>query len=113
MSRRRDDGSATLWTMSFAALLTAVGVTAILIVAGLTAHRQASAAADLAALAAAGRSLSDESMACEAAAESAAANGARLVACQLQEDSVVVSVERDTDSPWLPGFSVVARAGYG
>ena len=61
VSRHSDEGSATVWTMSFAALLTAVGVTAILIVAGLTAHRQASAAADLAALAAASRSLSDES----------------------------------------------------
>lgn len=113
MTGNSEQGSATIWLMAFAAVLTAFGVVVIVIASGLTAHRQASAAADLAALAGASRSLLDESTACAAAAQAAVANRARLVSCELQGESVVVSVEVDAQSPWLPGFTVVARAGYG
>lgn len=111
--RSADAGSATLWTLVFAAVLTLVGMVSVMIAAGLTTHRKAAAAADLAALAGAGRSLTDERVACEVATRSAMANDATLVSCRIVDRSVVVVVRATSDSPWLPGFDVAARAGHG
>lgn len=99
--------------MVLAALLTVVGATAIVIATGLALHRKAASAADLAALAAATTSTTNEGLACEAAGHSAAANHADLVACGVVDASVVVVVRVESQSRWLPGFEVAARAGHG
>lgn len=85
-------GSGTVLVLGLVAVLAAVA--GVLVTVGLlvvTRHR-ADSAADLAALAAAGRSLSGLEEACRAAAETAEAAGARLVTCRLDGDDAVVSV---------------------
>lgn len=105
-------GAATVLVLAMAGVLlllgSALGVVAALVVA----HRAAQSAADLAALAgatAAGRG--DD--ACRTAADSAAANAARLTECQAEGRVVEVSVS--TDGPrWLgqsSDLSARARAG--
>ena len=107
-----DRGSATVWVLMLASVLTLMGVGAVLISAGIVAHRRASAAADLAALAGATRSVLDETAACIAAASVAIANGARLTECELNATSLVVQVTVDPAGQWLPDMKVAARAGY-
>ena len=107
-----DRGSATVWVLMLASVLTLMGVGAVLISAGIVAHRRASAAADLAALAGATRSVFDETAACIAAASVASANGARLTKCELNATSLVVQVTVDSVGQWLPPMKVAARAGY-
>jgi secretion/DNA translocation related TadE-like protein len=88
-----DHGSVTVW-------LLAVGLVIVLVAAGLAmvggavvARHRAQAAADLAALAGAIRAWDGEATACDRAADVSARNGAALLACQLDELDVVVTVE--------------------
>ena len=55
--------------------------------------------------------MTNQVAACAVAASTAEANGA-LLGCRLVEESVEVVVRVESRSPLLPGFSVVARAGY-
>lgn len=107
-----DSGSATVWVMIAACVMSLMGGVAVLIAIGFVEHRRVSAAADLAALAAATQSVDDELVACESAASTAVANGAQLVRCELANRTVLVVVRIDPQAPWLPAMQVAARAGY-
>ena len=108
----REVGSATVWILVFVMLLTAVGTAAIIVASGFGLHRKAAAAADLAALAGASRSVIDEQAACLAADEVAQLNGAELLSCRLSGSAVVLVVAVDPETKWLPTMRVAARAGY-
>ena len=114
----RDRGSASIWVLAGALLLFAVAAIGTLRGLAVLARHRAESAADLAALAAAGRiGLSDDS--CARAAGIAVRNGARVTSCRvaLAADGrsgtvrVVVAVRAQ-----LPGFgtrlvTASARAG--
>lgn len=110
-------GSATVLVVGAAAAVTVV-LSGVLVVVGVVrdVHR-AGAAADLAALAAAGPSLTGAGTDCAAAAAVARANGAELTGCQPAHDGSVVVQVRVVLGPasgwgWLPD-GVVARARAG
>jgi secretion/DNA translocation related TadE-like protein len=90
---RRDDagerGSATVWTVALAAVLATVGAAVVLVGAAVVARHRATTAADLAALAAAGRAVVGDPAACVVAAEVAAANSANLDSCEVSAAAVV------------------------
>ncbi|WP_104526331.1 Rv3654c family TadE-like protein [Blastococcus atacamensis] len=89
---RDERGSATVWVLILSAVLVAVAAAAVLVGLGMGARHRAATAADLAALAAAGRAVVGDPDPCAAAAGIAAANGAELVGCRL-EPGAVVSVQ--------------------
>jgi secretion/DNA translocation related TadE-like protein len=92
VSRLRDErGSATVWVLALAGVLAAVGVAVVLVAVALVARHRAGAAADLAALAAAGHAVTGDPAVCAAAAEVARRNGARLSSCA-PGDGATVSV---------------------
>jgi secretion/DNA translocation related TadE-like protein len=99
--------------------LVGLAATAALAVAGaIAARHRAEAAADLAALAAAGRLLLDPGEACAEAAAIASAQGATLHSCEIRtdalEDSVVVEVSVPSPGDLVPGLPPArarARAG--
>jgi secretion/DNA translocation related TadE-like protein len=107
---RDDGGSASVLVVGAGALLSALAVATGLVATGLTAHRQAVRAADLAALAGAQRSLVDEAVACDAARVVAVANGAELSACALEPSALRVEVCVPTVGV-LPVIMATARAG--
>ena len=93
MSRavRSERGGASLLVVTCAAVLLLVGSALGVVAAIVTAHRSAQAAADLAALAAAGAHQRGED-GCARAVALAHANGAALEACQVVGDDVAVTV---------------------
>lgn len=101
-----------MWVLALAALLVVFGGVAMLWASGFAAYRQASAAADLAALAAATQSVVNQAAACAAAAEAARVNHGSLLSCQLEGSSVLVVVGVEPGAPWLPTMRVEARAGF-
>jgi secretion/DNA translocation related TadE-like protein len=112
--RRTDSGSGTVWVLSVLLLLTSVAVAGLLLAGALARHARASAAADLAALAAAAavqRGAPDS--ACAAAARVAQANGAELSGCARRGE--VVDVETVVRAPAgrfsIPAARAAARAG--
>ncbi|HEX7355837.1 MAG TPA: Rv3654c family TadE-like protein [Mycobacteriales bacterium] len=100
----RDRGSATIWVLTGTALLLVVTSAAVLLAAVAQARQRAAAAADLAALAAAA---SPPQQACATAARSAAANGARLLACTPADGDVSVRAAIP-----LPAAAAVFGAGW-
>ena len=82
-------GSATVWVVALSAVLAVVGAAMVLLGAAAVARHRAGTAADLAALAAAGRAAWGEPGGCELAAEVARANSATLVACSVDARAVV------------------------
>jgi secretion/DNA translocation related TadE-like protein len=82
-------GSATVWVIALTGVLAAIGVAAVLVGAAVVGRHRASAAADLAALAAAEHAVRGDPAACAAAGEVAGANGARLTACTVGDAAVV------------------------
>ncbi|HWJ81807.1 MAG TPA: Rv3654c family TadE-like protein [Nocardioides sp.] len=90
-TRRGERGAATLLTVTCIGLLLLLGAALSVASAMVVAHRQAQAAADLAALAAASAVASGGDPCGEGAAV-AEANGARLVACTLDGSDAVVEV---------------------
>lgn len=88
---RGDRGAATVLTVAVLGLLLFVGAALAVVGAMVAAHRQAQAAADLAALAGA-RTLADGGDACGAAATVAAANGADLTGCVVADRDVRTTV---------------------
>ena len=80
----------TLVTCAVALALVAVTAVVVMLAAALTARQRAGGAADLAALAAAGRALSGSAIACAAAQEVTEANGVQLESCRL--DGLLVRV---------------------
>ena len=109
-----DRGSATVWVLALSGVL-AVLATAVVLVGGATvARHRANTAADLAALAAAGRAVLDQPGACELAAEVAGANAATLDSCSVDASSVVeVRVKVPVRLGRLGVWSAEARARAG
>jgi secretion/DNA translocation related TadE-like protein len=107
-----DDGSGTVWVLALVVLLASSAVAVTLLLGVVAAHRRAVAAADLAALAAAGRLDRSPWAACQAAAAVVRANRAGLAGCDVQGWSVVVSARVDPVLPLLPPVEATARAGF-
>lgn len=109
---RAEAGAATVLAISLVALLAVVALTAAGMTGLVAAHRRAQAAADLVALAAA-VTQQEGGAVCAAAARVAARNGAELVGCTQDGETVMVGVVVRTrpvgGQRWaLPGR---ARAG--
>ncbi|MCZ2813641.1 hypothetical protein O2W15_19610 [Modestobacter sp. VKM Ac-2979] len=82
-------GSATVWMVALAGLLALVGVATVLVGAAVVARHRATSAADLVALAAAGRAVLGDPAACAVAEEVAAANEAVVDSCAVTSGAVV------------------------
>src|SRR5687767_2200590 len=82
-------GSATVWVVALAGVLAVVGMAVVLFGAAVVARHRAGAAADLAALAAAGRAVVGDPGACAVAADVADANAAELTGCTVGGGAVV------------------------
>ncbi|MGY2067223.1 Rv3654c family TadE-like protein [Blastococcus sp. SYSU DS0619] len=82
-------GSATVWVLALSAVLALLATAAVLVGVAAVARHRAAGAADLAALAAAGRAVVGDPAACTAATDVAAANGAELTGCRVGEGGVV------------------------
>lgn len=110
--RRAEHGAATVAVVSLVGVVLLVALGAAAVLGAAVAHRQAQAAADLAALAGAVRQ-QEASDPCATAAEVAAANGARLDTCRPDGRDVVVTVtvEIPGDFPVLREVAARARAG--
>ncbi|MFI7022951.1 Rv3654c family TadE-like protein [Micromonospora sp. NPDC049900] len=104
----RDRGGATVCLLAVGLIFVLSGTFGAGVGAARVARQQARVAADFGALAGAGRALHDESQACARAAELVAANGARLVRCQVDGIDVVVTAAVSVRP--LPGISRVATA---
>lgn len=113
-STRGDAGAATVLVVALAGVLLLTGAALGTVTALVGAHRQAQAAADLAALAGA-RILVDGGEGCAAAGSVAVANGAVLTGCVVEGAAVRVSVR--VDGPRWLGLAAdpeaEARAGPG
>ncbi|WP_431728392.1 Rv3654c family TadE-like protein [Verrucosispora sp. TAA-831] len=104
----RDRGGAMVCLLAVGLIFVLSGIFGAGVGAARVARQQARVAADFGALAGAGRALHDESQACARAAELVAANGARLVRCQVDGIDVVVTAAVSVRP--LPGISRVATA---
>lgn len=89
MRGRDERGSATVWVLALSGVLAVVGLAVVLLAAAVVARHRAGSAADLAALAAAGRAVRGDPDPCVAAGEIAAANGASLDECVVEDRAVV------------------------
>jgi len=111
---RGERGSASLFAVSCLAVLLLLGAALGVVAALVRAHRIAQSAADLAALSAAG-AVGGGGDPCAAGADTAAANGARLVSCVVAGRDATVRVT--VSGPrWLgqdADLSAEARAGPG
>jgi secretion/DNA translocation related TadE-like protein len=112
----RDRGSATIWLTALAALLVGACWAALAIGQAVVARHRASAAADLAALAAVSQAADGPGRGCAAAARVASAQRASVTRCVLGRDSVTVLVQVPIRGPLLPlsplvGALAEARAG--
>lgn len=113
MRGRSEQGSATTWAVLFLAAVTVVAVVFAGAASALVGIRKAQAAADLAALAAAGAVI-DGADGCSRAEHLATRNGARLESCSvtpLGDVRVVVAVE--VHGPWPEAVVVRGRARAG
>jgi secretion/DNA translocation related TadE-like protein len=116
--RWADGGSASVWVVACSAVVLLVGVAASLRTSAVLARHRAESAADLAALAAAGRiGRSDDG--CAMAGSIAAANGTQLVGCRTvlaadgRSGTVDVVVRLGVHLPGLAGQQVTASARAG
>jgi len=87
-------GSATVWVIALSGVLAVLTAAVVLVGAAAVARHRAGTAADLAALAAAGRAVLGEPDACDVAAQVARANAAALASCSV-DGSAVVEVRVD------------------
>jgi secretion/DNA translocation related TadE-like protein len=85
----RERGSATVWVLALAGVLTLLGTAIVLAGVATVARHRAGAAADLAALAGAGRAVLGDPDACGRAARVAVANGAQMDGCAVRAGAVV------------------------
>jgi secretion/DNA translocation related TadE-like protein len=106
--RAGERGSATVWTALVATTLCAVFGAVLALGQAVVARHRAGAAADLAALAAAGHALRGPADACALAVAVAAAQGAEVVRCALSGEVADVTA-RARFGPYAP--AVRARAG--
>lgn len=89
----RDEGFATITVLALCGILTAAGGLVAVLGEIAVARHQAAAAADLAALAGAGRALEGSEVVCGVARVVAARNDAALTSCELDGLDVHVMVE--------------------
>ncbi len=115
MNRLRDErGSATVWVLALAAVLGLVTTASVLVGVAVVARHRAASAADLAALAAAGRAVTGDPDACAAAHDVARVNGADLTGCSVGSGAVVqVEVAIDVRLGRLGVHEAVGRARAG
>ena len=107
-------GSATVWVVALSAVLALVGAAAVLVGAAVVARHRATTAADLSALAAAGRTVLGDAGACAAAQGVAAANNAELTRCTVGAGAVAevaVSVSVRLGRLGVHTATATARAG--
>lgn len=115
---RGDRGSTSIWVLTASVLLLFVAVVGSVRAAAVVIRHRAESAADLAALAGAGR-IGVDGDSCAAARSVAAANGARLVACRTdlapdqRSGTVVTRVTLEVHLPLAGARSVVASARAG
>ncbi|TFV48548.1 Rv3654c family TadE-like protein [Blastococcus sp. TF02A_35] len=93
---RGERGAATVWVLALSAVVVLVGAAAVLAGVATVARHRAGAAADLAALAGAGRAVVGDADPCAAAGRIAEDNGAALAGCRVEPGSVVVVEVRVT-----------------
>lgn len=93
--REEERGSAGVWLLALCGVLALACVAGVLVGAAIVSRHRAGAAADLAALAAAGRVLDGEAAACATAADVSAAMGARVRSCALTGEIASVTVVVD------------------
>ena len=92
--RRADDcGMATVWAAITVAALVALSTAVLGLVAAVGGRHRAAAAADLAALAAAGQAVRGEEVACRRAGDVAAGTGGRIVLCRVRGGEALIEVE--------------------
>jgi secretion/DNA translocation related TadE-like protein len=111
---RGERGSATVWVLALAGLLAVLGMAVLLVGTATVARHRATTAADLAALAAAGRAVVGDPGACAAAERIARADGAALESCSVGAGTVVevhVRVPVRLGPLGLAGARAHARAG--
>ncbi|MEV1328277.1 Rv3654c family TadE-like protein [Micromonospora costi] len=104
----RQRGGATVCLLAVGLVFVLVAVAGAAAGAARTARQQALVAADLGALAGAGRAVEGDASACARAADLVSRNGGRLVACRLDGLDVLVTAEVVV-SP-LPGLTRLATA---
>lgn len=111
--RRCDCGSAGVWLLALCSVLVLAVTAAVLVGSALVTRHKATAAADLSALAAAGKALEGEGASCAAAADIATSMGAQLTACSLAGvvADVTVTVSADLGVVGLTTAHASARAG--
>ncbi|RFU41573.1 hypothetical protein DZF91_10960 [Actinomadura logoneensis] len=110
----RDRGSGTVWVLAFLGVIWAVGVAAMVVGGVRVARHRVEAAADLGALAGAGRVGEGEEAACGAAREVAADSGGRMASCVVSGRIVEVSTDAVVRLPFgMRVVRVVARARAG
>ena len=108
-----DRGSATVWAAAAVAAVLVIAVAGMHLGGVLLARHRAESAADLAALAAAGRSAAGPQVACARARELAERMSAEVVSCRLEGWDVLVETQVRPAGP-LAGFgSATARARAG
>ncbi|MDT0200558.1 Rv3654c family TadE-like protein [Nocardioides sp. AE5] len=105
-------GAATVLAVALVGVLVLLGMAGVFVTATGAAHRQAQAAADLAALAAAA-TLQQGGDPCEAATTIATANGAEVTDCVVAGSDVVVDVQVSGPEFLGHGFVPTARARAG
>ncbi|MCO1595533.1 helicase [Micromonospora sp. RHAY321] len=104
----RDRGGATVLLLALGLVFVLVGTFGAAVTATAMAAQRAAVAADLGALAGAGRAFDGDTAACAFAADIAGRNGGRLADCRLDGLDVLVTVEV-TVTP-LPGLTRVAAS---
>lgn len=110
---RGDDGVASVWAATAAAVVLLTAGLCVDVAGAVRARHVAAAAADLSALAAAGRSVQGPGPACALAADIAARNGAQITGCRLDGWDALVET-RTSWSGLLPVHAAAtarARAG--
>ena len=110
---RDDSGVASVWAATAAAVLLLTATVCVDVAAAVRARHVASAAADLSALAAAGRAVEGPDIACRVATDLAARNDAELTGCRLDgwDALVETQVRRSGLLPVHRPASARARAG--
>ena len=86
---RGERGSATVWVLALSGVLVALGAAGVLVGSAVITRHRAEAAADLAALAAAGDAVTGPADPCATASSVAVANGAVLESCAVLAGAVV------------------------
>jgi secretion/DNA translocation related TadE-like protein len=108
-----DRGSATVWAVAGVAVIMTVFLVGLHLGSAVIARHRAEAAADLAALAAAGVAVEGAEASCDRAGEVAAAMGGTITSCRLVGWDALVEVRVPTEValPGIDGAAGRARAG--